>query len=368
MKIINKIWSKESLLTDKYTNKLVRKAVRNSKGELEFNEQLLGQHRKTALLSQRIGLTLGLVVPGLHRRIIKAFSTVQILKDKSSLKQPEAQELPKSSALKVATLKPEIPPFVAKNKISPKQPEAQKPVQRPALKEPELKPELPAPLKQPEVKPEIPAIVVEVPKVSFQEQMVKDIQAMIHEDVAGLWKGVFDKFNPENIKSWKCDAEGNFKLELIAPMRLWTPSRDATGKQDPTAGNVLTFGLNDDGAFTGVIQGKLDRAARDMRFSEGINVFIKPDDPRAKPGFSKLTNIRYSSQNEVHLVTKKDLKKDYSGFMLSIVASFAKKHGTVDKDYNLIVDKNRTLSNMIENWNREAKVVENEKTAVGVKL
>lgn len=352
MKIINKIWSNESLLTDKYTNKLVRQSIRKSKGELEFNEKLLGKNRKTSLLSQRIGLTLGLVVPGLRSRIIKSFSIVQALKEK----QPQVQEPEKTPALKVAKLKPEIPPFVTRNKISPKQQQAQKPVQRPA------------PLKQPEVKPEIPAIVVEVPKVSFQEQMVKDIQAMIHEDVAGLWKGVFDKFNPENIKSWKCDAEGNFKLELIAPMRLWTPSRDATGKQDPTAGNVLTFGLNDDGAFTGVIQGKLDRAARDMRFSEGINVFIKPDDPRAKPGFSRLTNIRYNSSNEIHLITKKDLKKDYSGFMLSIVASFAKKHGTVDKDYNLIVDKNRTLSNMMGNWNREAKVVANEKTAVGIKL
>lgn len=345
MKIINKIWSTESILTDKYTNKLVRQSIRKSKGELEFNEKLLGQHRKTSLLSQRIGLTLGLFVPGLRSRIIKAFSTVQTLKEK----QPQVQEPEKTPALKVAKLKPEIPPFVARNKISPKQPQAQKPV-------------------MPEIKPETPVIALDVPKVTFQEQMVKDIQAMIHEDVAGLWKGVFDKFNPENIKSWKCDAEGNFRLELKAPMRLWTPSRDATGKQDPSAGNVLTFGLNDDGAFTGVIQGKLDRANRNMLFSEGINIFIKPDDPRAKPGFSRLTNIRYASQNEVHLVTKKDLKKDYSGFMLSIVANFAKKHGTVDKDYNLIVDKNRTLSNMMGNWNREARVVANEKTAVGVKL
>jgi hypothetical protein len=206
-----------------------------------------------------------------------------------------------------------------------------------------------------------------VSQTPIKEQMLHDIQTFIHDNIAMVWRGVFDKFDPQNIKSWSCDADGNFQLELNAPMRMWMPSKDESGTQDPSNGVVLTLGLDENGLYSGIVTGKFHPETKDMEFSQGMNFFVKPDESKASPGFINLTHIRYASQEEIHIITNKDLKKDFSRFLLPIIGAVAKKYGTVDNNYNLIVVKKRTFSNMVANWNQEAKAVDNERTAVGLK-
>lgn len=200
-----------------------------------------------------------------------------------------------------------------------------------------------------------------------KEQMLQDIKTFIHADVETVWKGLFDKFDPAIVKSWSCDPEGNFKLELNTPMRAWIPSKDDAGKQDPSSGVVLLLGIDDNGKETGELTGKMDRENKDMKFAAGFNFFVKPDDTRANPGYINLTNIQYNDQNDIRIITNKDLKKDYGRFLRPVVAHFARNYGTVDNNYVLIVNKQRSLSNMVANWNEAAEVVENEKQRLGVK-
>ncbi len=205
------------------------------------------------------------------------------------------------------------------------------------------------------------------PVSEAHQAMLNDIKDYIHADVATVWKGLFEKFDANIVKSWACDAAGNFKLELNSSMRAWIPSKDSEGKQDPTSGVVLVLGIDGNGQEMGFITGKLDREHTDMKFTEGFNFFVKPDNTRAKPGYINLTNIKYNSEEDIRIITNKDLKKDYSGFLLRVVSLIAQSYGTVDNNYVLTVNKQRSFKNMVQNWNTEVEVVANEKAKLGVK-
>lgn len=203
-------------------------------------------------------------------------------------------------------------------------------------------------------------------KLSESEKIFSDIKDFIHEDLETVWRGLFSKFDPSTVKSWNCDANGNFKLELNQPMRVWIPSKDENGKQDPSSGVVLLLGIDDQGKETSTVTGKLDRDNKNMKFDKGFNLFVKPDNRNANPGYINFTNIQYNAQDDIRIITNKDLKKDYGWFLLPLVSALAKNYGTVDNNYNLIVNKQRTLGNMVENWNQEAKPVANERKALGL--
>lgn len=318
--MLNKIWSNDSLLNDYYTKGLTEQAIKDSKS-ISYNAELgnrkvkqLSNKQPIGLCFEKVGLSLGLLVPGLRGRIIKAFTTVQNLKEGTVVKTLIEHEKIKKRVV-------------------------QAPIE--ASREP-------------------------ASKLTSKEQMLQDIKNFIHPDIETVWKGVFDKFDPEIVKSWSSDAEGNFKLELNKPMRVWVPSKDDKGSQEPSSGMVLLLGTNGNGASTGTITGKLDRENKDMKFSKGFHFFMKPDNARAKPGYSNITNLQYVNGN-IRIITNKDLKKDYSGLILSIVASVAGKYGTVDNNYILTVTKQRSLANIIANWNSKSEVIENEKQRLGVK-
>lgn len=105
-----------------------------------------------------------------------------------------------------------------------------------------------------------------------KEAMLDDIAQRIHPDLKEIWELLFNKFEKELkvkeiITAWDCDPNGNFKLTLSRPLRMWVPSSDETGKEDPVGGVILMLGYEDGLQIKGTL-GK-DGSSR-MEFESGF--------------------------------------------------------------------------------------------------
>lgn len=200
-------------------------------------------------------------------------------------------------------------------------------------------------------------VQAEPPKLSNKELMLKDIKDNMGEGFHKIWKGLVDKFDANIVKSWSFNPNGEFKLELNKPMRLWIPSTDPdTGEKDPSNGVVLVLGTDENGKPTNEISGKLIKGSMD--FSKGFQVFVKPDNKFADAGYAAMTNISDSGNGILSLKSEKDLTS-FRALTLRFLKPIIERYGIL-KDGKLIVDKQRPLVNLAKNWNEQAQVIETE--------
>lgn len=198
----------------------------------------------------------------------------------------------------------------------------------------------------------------EVPKLSIKDLMLKDIKNNMGEEIHTVWKGLFDKFDANVVKSWSCNANGEFKLELNKPMRVKIPSKDEKGKKDPSSGVVLLLGVDDTGNEIRQVSGKFDKSQKDMKFDKGFTIFVKPDLALLSPSYAAMKGITFKDKGNIRLKSEKDL--NYLGsWVLYVAKPFISSYGTLENG-KLLVDKQRSFGNLADNWNKEGKVIQSE--------
>lgn len=213
---------------------------------------------------------------------------------------------------------------------------------------------------------EKPAVIQQDVKLSFEDQMLKDIRVRVHEDVYTLFKTAivdeFKKSNSQVFKSWECKPDGTFSLKFTAPQKKWVPAYAEDGETlDPPFGVVQLYGINDDGEAANEITGKLSKGK--IEISSGWSIYADPDKRSAGPGYLSMKEITVLTPGVITIYTSKDLKKEYSGFILSVVSAIANTfYGKVDKNYVLTVHpRHLPVGMLIENWTKhaEAAVINN---------
>lgn len=107
-------------------------------------------------------------------------------------------------------------------------------------------------------------LVVEEPKKEInpnKQAMLDGIAAHMNDDMKHIWEQLFAKFDENIVKNWKC-VNGKFEIQLEHPIKMWVPSTNKEGVEDPLGGVILMFGNKDN-----IIKGKIDKKA--MNFDQG---------------------------------------------------------------------------------------------------
>jgi len=126
---------------------------------------------------------------------------------------------------------------------------------------------------------EVRESIVAVPTattLTHSQQMLKDLVAKTHPEIAQMWEILISKFpNEELIKSWKLNEDGTYKIELIRPFCLWVSDEE----YDCNGGVVLLFGPKSDGVIEGTLfRGEIPGAHKNAVQSTRTN---QPTDQRA---------------------------------------------------------------------------------------
>jgi len=80
-------------------------------------------------------------------------------------------------------------------------------------------------------------------KLTSYQKMVTDIEKNVNADIKNLWEALFKKCKNEDIvERWDCKADGNFTLKCKKTIKVWTPSLNEKGEEDPIGGIVLMIG------------------------------------------------------------------------------------------------------------------------------
>jgi len=131
-------------------------------------------------------------------------------------------------------------------------------------------------------------------KLTSYQKMVTDIEKNVNTDIKNLWEALFKKCKNEDIvESWDCKADGNFTLKCKKTIKVWTPSLNEKGEEDPIGGIVLMIGP--------VVQGVLLKEG--IKFEKGFRTFCKYKIPLPFFGYREIepyvTELSYKNRNKI---------------------------------------------------------------------
>lgn len=172
-----------------------------------------------------------------------------------------------------------------------------------------------------------PVVKIEIPLPpvpTVMNKMLDSISTHINEQMRQVWELFLKKFNPEDLKEWNCDKEGNFVLTLNRPLKMWVPSKKEDGTPDPPEGVVLILGEPNK-----VLKGcfKKNNSEKSFLFEKGFNVFLYYNvHINHLPLTSSLVGLVYKNDKDVTFKTRTPLPDYIPGlFLLSPVSRNRKK-------------------------------------------
>lgn len=167
-------------------------------------------------------------------------------------------------------------------------------------------------------------------------KMLNSIYATIHRDLKIIWEEFFKKCDPDDalIKEWTCDAQGNFLMKLSEPLKMWVPSVNEDGVEDPKGGVVMMLGEPDK-----LVAGKLDSEKKTMNFDQGFSIHCRYPIPLhgEMPITPKVFRLVYENKDRVLFGAGIEL--------------FGRK---------LFRDRVKTVENLVNNWGKNGVVVKGD--------
>ena len=185
-----------------------------------------------------------------------------------------------------------------------------------------------------------------------KEVLLDDISKLIHPDMKEVWELLFNKFEAklggDVIKAWDCDPNGNFTLTLNKPLRMWVPSTDENGIEDPVGGVVLMLG-NDNLEVKGKLVSK-GNGTGTMKFEDGFYCFVEKVLPvlgrkRVQPN---IFTLDYKNKDDVTFG---------AGITLPVI-------GKIEQG------RKKSIDNLKTNWTQNGEIFVNghDKAALNAKL
>lgn len=73
--------------------------------------------------------------------------------------------------------------------------------------------------------------------------MMSHIEREVHKDIRNIWEALFDKVEgKDHLLQWKHHKDGRFCLKLKKTLKMWIPSTNEKGEEDPIGGLILIVG------------------------------------------------------------------------------------------------------------------------------
>jgi len=129
-------------------------------------------------------------------------------------------------------------------------------------------------------------------------RVLTDIGRFISPDLAGVWALLYQNIEKQlsvisAVKSWSCDEEGNFALQLIRDISLGIEARNEKGELDPPGGLVMLFDR--------VIRGRLEKQTKTIEFSSGLNVYCRPQETGGIGVTPSLLSMQFINHDDLRL-------------------------------------------------------------------
>ncbi len=176
------------------------------------------------------------------------------------------------------------------------------------------------------------AVAEDVPKpaVNHVQNMIADVTANAHPELAKVMQAIVDKFGPAVIKSWEFDAaSGKFTLSLTKPCKLWVSPKMDDGKADTKTpqGVVLLFGNNKEME----ISGALDSKKSTIFLAKGFETYCKYKKwIKSGTADGKVQQIEYDPKKQLVTIHATGTDRDWK---MSGAESDTKKLSTLLSDW-----------------------------------
>ena len=98
------------------------------------------------------------------------------------------------------------------------------------------------------------------------DRMMLHIETKVHKDIRNIWEALFNNVEGKgHLVRWKCHKNGRFCLKLKKTLKMWIPSTNEQGEEDPIGGLILIVGP--------VVRGTLSKNT--FCFKDGFKCFCK---------------------------------------------------------------------------------------------
>lgn len=167
-------------------------------------------------------------------------------------------------------------------------------------------------------------------------KMLNALYVGIHRDFKMIWEQFFKKCDPKDtlIKEWTCTPQGNFTLKLNNPLKMWVPSTNEDGVEDPKGGVVLMMGEPDK-----LVTGNLDYTTKAMNFDKGFSI-----------------HCRYSVPIRGEMsITPQVFRMVYEGKDRVLFGAGIELFGK-----KLFRDRVKTVDNLVTNWGKNGELVDGD--------
>lgn len=176
-----------------------------------------------------------------------------------------------------------------------------------------------------------------------KKEALAGIEAGINKDMRNIWENFFKNFDEDVITGWKCDKKGNFEIQLKYPLKLWVPSTDNDNKEDPIGGIILTLGIPQN-----VIKGTMKtetskgKTTSTMNFEDhSFSVFCRYRVP------SPINSTLFVTPDVFHMIYKSEDSVLFGAGVKLLTFNFGK-------------DREKSVSNLVDNWGNNGIVVGNK--------